>query len=327
LDASGADRRTVRSVRRQTAAMSDSRPLRCILITPARNEEAFIERTIRSMINQTVLPIRWVVVNDGSTDSTGAIVTRYAAVYDWINVINMPTHHDRSFAAKVLCFNAGYDSVRALDHDVVGNLDADVSFDKDYLEFLLGRLESDPRLGVAGTIFEEKGYSTGTDSFEGENHVPGGCQMFRRECFEDVGGYISNKAGGIDWIAVTTARMRGWRTRSFREKAFFHHRSLGTAERGRLRSLFSYGEKDYYLGGHGLWQLFRVAYRMSQRPYLVGGLAIGLGYVWAWARRVDRPVSHGLIRFHREEQMRRLGRILRSLVTFRPIDNFQNMAR
>jgi len=299
--------------------------LRCILITPARNEEAFIEKTIQSVVNQTVLPIRWVIVNDGSTDETAAIVAKYAALYEWIDMVTMPAHRDRSFAAKVHCFNAGYTTVKTVDHDVVGNLDADISFEKDYLEFLLGQFSDDPGLGVAGTIFEEAGYNTGTDSFEGQTHVAGGCQLFRRRCFEDVGGYVPNKAGGIDWIAVITARMRGWRTRSFRERSFFHHRTLGTADRGRLRSLYSYGAKDYYLGGHPLWELFRVAYRMSKRPYLLGGLALGLGYVWACLRRIDRPVSHELIRFHRKEQMRKLRLILRSALMLKRIDNFRVM--
>src|SRR5207245_11388048 len=185
--------------------------------------------------------------------------------------------------------------------------DADLSFEPDYLEFLIGKFAEDPQLGVAGTPFtEDSGYDTARDSFEGENHVAGGCQLFRRQCFEDIGGYIPNKAGGIDWIAVTTARMMGRRTRSFREKSFFHQRSLGTAERGRLASLFSYGEKDYYLGGHPVWELFRVAYRMSKRPYLLGGLALGLGYAWACLRRIDRAVADDLMGFHRKDQMRKL---------------------
>lgn len=305
--------------------MSDVTPLRCILVTSARDEEAFIEKTIQSVVNQTVLPIRWVIVNDGSRDRTAAIVAYYAALYDWVDVVNMPEHRDRSFAAKVHCFNAGYETVKALEHDVVGNLDADISFEKDYFEFLLRRFKEHPRLGVAGTIFQEEGYNTGTDSFEGQNHVAGGCQMFRRQCFEDIGGYIPNEAGGIDWIAVTTARMMNWDTRSFRDRLFFHHRSLGTAERGRLRSLFSYGEKDYYLGGHPLWELFRVAYRMWKRPYFLGGLALGLGYAWACLSGIDRPVSDDLINFHRREQMRKLRAILWSVLTFKRIDNFRVM--
>lgn len=116
--------------------------------------------------------------------------------------------------------------------------------------------------------------------------------------------------------------MKGWRTRSFREKWFFHHRSLGTAERSPLASAFSYGEKDYYLGGHPLWELCRVGYRMGKPPYLIDGLAVGLGYASAALRRIDRPVSGELMRFHRREQMRKLAAILRSLLTLKRIDSF-----
>ena len=301
-------------------------PLSCILVTPARNEEKFIEKTIQSMVSQTVRPVRWVIVNDGSTDRTAAIARRYAEMHGWIEVIDMPEHRDRSFAAKAQCFDAGYAEVKAIDHEILGNLDADISFESDYLEFLLERFAEDPRLGVAGTIFVEgDGYRSDTDSFEGRTHVAGGCQLFRRQCFEEIGGYIRNKAGGIDWIAVTTARMRGWRTRSFREKVFFHHRSLGTADRGILASRFAYGERDYYVGGHPVWEMFRTTYQMSKRPYVLGGLALGLGYTWGALKRAKRPVSGEFVRFHRQEQMQKLAAILKSLVTFKPIDNFEVM--
>lgn len=163
---------------------------------------------------------------------------------------------------------------------------------------------------MAGTVFREHGYNSETDSFEGETHVSGQCQMFRRQCFEEIGGYTPNKAGGIDWMAVTTARMKGWKTRSFREKSFFHHRRLGTAERGHLASSFSYGEKDYYLGGHPIWEICRVGFRMLKPPYIVDGAALGLGYVWALVSRQKRVVSKELMRFHRKEQMKKLRAIL-----------------
>jgi biofilm PGA synthesis N-glycosyltransferase PgaC len=304
--------------------MTDRHPLSCILVTPARNEAAFIEKTIQSMVSQTVHPTRWVIVNDGSTDDTGKIARRYATAHDWIDVIDMPAQRDRSFAAKAQCFNAGYATVKTIDHEIVGNLDADISFEPGYLEFLLGRFAEDPRLGVAGTIFKEAdGYSSDTHSFEGQNHVAGGCQLFRRRCFEEVGGYVANKAGGIDWIAVVTARMRGWETRSFREKWFFHHRSLGTADHSALGSRFAYGERDQYIGGHPVWELFRVAYQMTKRPYVVGGLTIGLGYAWGALRRTKRPVSDEFVRFHRGEQMQKLAAILKSLVRLKRIDKFQ----
>ncbi len=266
-----------------------------VLITPARNEEKLIEKVIQSVTSQTVPPTKWVIVNDGSTDATASIVSRYLGKYDWMELLNLSPHRDRSFAAKVA----------------------------DYLEFLLGKFEEDASLGVAGTTFREEGYSSATDSFEGQNHVAGGCQLFRRQCFEQIGGYIPNKAGGIDWIAVTTARMMDWKTRSFREKYFFHYRSLGTAERSLLASTFSYGEKDYYLGGHPLWELFRVAYRTTKRPYLVGGIALFSGYLSAFLRRMERPISKELMRFHRQEQMMKLKKILKSVLTFKRIDSFE----
>jgi poly-beta-1,6-N-acetyl-D-glucosamine synthase len=298
-------------------------PTPYVLITPARNEETFIEATIQSVIKQTVLPVKWVIVNDGSTDATSDIVRPYLADHRWIELVDLPVRRERNFAAKVYAFNAGQERVKDLEYEIIGNLDADVSLDEDHFEFLLDEFGKNPRLGVAGTIFEEHGYSSGTDSFEGRNHVSGQCQIFRRNCFEEIGGYRANKAGGIDWMAVTTARMRGWTTRSFREKSFFHHRTMGTAERGRLASSFSYGEKDYYLGGHPVWEIFRVAYRMTKRPYLVDGVALGSGYLWALLCRTERPVSNELMRFHRKEQMQKLRAIFRSLVMFKRVDNFE----
>jgi len=293
-----------------------------VLITPARNEEAFIEKTIESMIHQTFPPVKWVIVDDGSTDKTPEIISRYLAKHPWIEMVQMPQRRDRSFAAKVHSFNAGYQRVKGLPYEIIGNLDADISFDRDFFAFLIERFAEDPALGVAGTVFREEGYSSETDSFEGQKHVSGQCQLFRKRCFEEIGGYIPHRAGGIDWMAVTTARMMGWKTKSFREKSFFHHRHLGTAERGFLASAFSYGQKDYYLGNHPIWELFRVAYQTTKWPYILTGLAFGLGYCWAFLCRTPRPVSRELMAFHRHEQMVKLKAILKSLVKFRRVDKF-----
>jgi glycosyltransferase involved in cell wall biosynthesis len=294
-----------------------------VLITPARNEAAFIEKTLTSMLAQTAPPEKWVLVDDGSTDNTAEIVERYSSHCPWIELVRLPEHRDRSFAGKVCAFNAGFERVRSIAFDVVGNLDADLSFDSDYLEFLMRKFSEDPKLGVAGTPFIENGYDSARDSFEGENHVAGGCQLFRRECFDQIGGFTPNRAGGVDWIAVTTARMKGWKTRSFPEKRFHHYRSLGTAGRSNLSANFSYGEKDYYLGGSPLWQFFRVAYRMTKRPFLVEGLALLFGYLWAALRRIKRPVTPELMRFHRGEQMKKLRTILSGLLRLKKVDNFR----
>ena len=167
----------------------NSKNLTYVLITAARNEESNIEQTIKSVVSQTVLPKKWVIVSDGSTDHTDDIVKKYLSGNSWIEFIRMPEHKDRQFAAKVQCFNAGYEKVKELDFDIIGNLDADISFEKDYFEFLMSKFVEDSRLGVAGTPFVEDGKHYDY-RFTNIEHVSGACQLFRRECFEEIGGYV-----------------------------------------------------------------------------------------------------------------------------------------
>ena len=297
--------------------------MKYVLITPAKNEEAFIRNTLDSVVGQTVLPEHWVIVDDGSTDHTAEIVEGYTKRHSWIELVRRAQDRDRNFASKAHAVNAGLERVQSLEFEIVGNLDADVSFEPDYMEFLMRKFREDPELGVAGTPFTQDGnYDSSKDSFEGQNYVAGPCQLFRRECFQEIGGYVPNRAGGVDWIAAMTARMKGWKVRSFSEKRYHHHRTLGTAGKGALRALFSYGEKDYYLGGSPVWQLFRVAYRMTKKPILMGGLALLIGYTWAAMRRTKRAVTLELMHFHRREQMKKLKAIFRSLLRFKKIDNF-----
>jgi glycosyltransferase involved in cell wall biosynthesis len=293
--------------------------MKYVLVSPACNEEALIRHTLESVCAQSHVPERWVIVDDGSTDGTADIVHGYSTRFPWIELVRQPANADRNFAAKAHAFSAGYRRVQSLDFEVIGNIDADVSFDDDYLGFLIRKFREDPSLGVAGTPFLENGYDSARDSFEGVNHVAGGVQLFRRQCFEEIGGYLPNHAGGIDWIAVTTARMRGWRTRSFPEKRFNHWRTLGTATRGRLAAFFSHGEKDYYLGGAPDWQVFRVGFRSLKRPYIVGGLALALGYAWAALRAAPRAVSPELMLFHRAEQRVKLKNIIGALARLKKV--------
>ena len=280
------------------------------LITPARNEEAFIEKTIQSVISQTVLPEKWIIVSDGSTDRTDAIVQAYLADHFWIELIRMPERRDRHFAAKVQAFNAGYERLEGVGYDIIGNLDADITFDETYFGFLIKKFVDDPNLGVAGTPFVEDGQHYDY-KFTNIAHVSGACQLFRRACFEEIGGYTPIKGGGIDWTAVTTARMKGWTTRTFTEKVCYHHRKIGTGNSNLYGSWFRHGRKDYFLGGHPLWQIFRSIYQMTNRPYLIGGSLLLVGYIWAAVTRSERPVSSELMAFHRGEQMQRLKQSLK----------------
>lgn len=277
-----------------------------VLITPARNEAQFIEATIESVIAQTVRPLRWVIVSDGSTDGTDEIASRYAGQYDWIRFVRMPERADRNFAGKAFAFRAGKSYVEDLHYDVIANLDADVTFRSDYFAFLLEKLDVDPKLGVVGTPYVETSGEIYDFRFTSLDHVSGACQVFRRECFEAIGGYEPVKLGAIDCIAVISARMNGWKTRTFTERVYMHHRRTGTAERGFWRAAFANGAMDYAIGNHPIWQISRVVYQMTRRPYLVRGLAIGLGYLSSVMQRRQHPVSGQFVEFHRREQIMHL---------------------
>lgn len=284
-----------------------------VLITPARNEAAFLEQTIKAVAQQTAHPARWVIVSDGSTDGTDEIVKAYAEKYDWIDLVRMPERQERHFAGKVYAFNAGYARVKDLDYDVIGNLDADITFDPGYFAFLLEKFAENPQLGVAGTPFREdsRQYDYRFTSVE---HVSGACQLFRRDCFEQIGGYQPIKTGGVDLVAVITARMKGWQTRTFLEKTSFHHRKMGTAKRGPLVVAFDGGSTDYTHGCNAVWELFRSVYQMSRPPVVLGGIFCLAGFLWAMATRAERVVSVELIQFRKKEQTRRLRDFFKGLL-------------
>jgi poly-beta-1,6-N-acetyl-D-glucosamine synthase len=286
-----------------------------VLITPARNEAKFIEYTIKSVISQTVLPLKWVIVSDGSTDGTDEIVKKYVSEHRWIQLLRIPERAERNFAGKVYAFNAGYERVKGLEYSIIGNLDADISFEEDYFAFLMNKFSEYPALGVGGTPFRERGHVYDY-RFTSIEHVSGACQLFRRECFESIGGYTPIKGGGIDWIAVTTARMRGWETRTFLEKICIHHREIGTGKSALFQSRFRFGKQDYFLGGHPLWEVARSLYQMKQRPYIVGGLLLLSGYIWAFICQMERPIPQQLIVFRRREQMQRLKIFFKKLISF-----------
>jgi biofilm PGA synthesis N-glycosyltransferase PgaC len=282
-----------------------------VIISPARNEADFIELTLKAVVAQTVLPLKWIIVSDGSTDGTDEIVTRYARKYRFIELLRMPERSERSFAGKVYAFRAGYERIKHLDHQVIVSLDADISFEADYFEFLLCKLVENSALGLVGTPFQELSGIVYDYRFVSMEHVSGACQVFRRECFEAIGGYVPINGGSIDHVAVISARMHGWKTRTFPDRVCTHHREMGTAQQGVLKSKFKLGVKDYRIGNHPLWEIFRAAYQMSRPPRLVGGFALGSGYTWAAVRRMERPVPYELIQFHRKEQLQRLKSKLR----------------
>lgn len=281
-----------------------------VLITPARNEAQYIELTLKSMAAQTYPPLKWIIVSDGSTDGTDDLVRKYAASNPWIELLRMPERAERHFAGKVHAFNAGYAKAKELNPDVIGNLDADVSFEPDHFHYLMTKFADNPDLGVGGSPFRE-GSVQYDYRFSNVENVWGGCQLFRRQCFEAIGGYTPVKGGGIDHIAVLSARMKGWKTRTFTDRVCIHHRVMNTAQQGALKAKFKLGAKDYSFGNHPAWELFRTFYQMTKPPFFLGGVALGAGYFWSMFKRAEVSVCRDVVTFTRREQLHRL----RTLVT------------
>ncbi|MGO8837354.1 MAG: glycosyltransferase [Limisphaerales bacterium] len=287
------------------------------MITPARDESAYIRKTIESIVGQTVLPLKWVIVSDGSTDGTDEIVKEYAARHQWIELLRMPERKERHFGGKVAAFDAGHARVRHLEFEVIGNLDGDTSFGRDYIEYLLAKFAQNPRLGVAGTNYVEEAWDDSLKHdyrFANIEDVTGQCQLFRRQCFEAIGGYKPSRHGGVDLIATISARMHGWQTRVFTDRILMHHRQQGTAQFHKFTVEFSNGRKDYMFGSHPLWEISRATYRLTKKPVVLGASLLFIGYFWAMLTATGKIVSPEFVAFRRKEQMRRLIRIFRRIL-------------
>lgn len=280
-----------------------------VVVTPARNEEDYIEKTIRSVVEQTVLPQRYVVVSDGSTDGTDAIVQRYADAYDFITFIRSGAEGGpgRNFGSKVRAFNAGFELVKDLDYDFVGNLDADVSFAPDYFERLLVKFDEDAKLGLSGGEILEMIDGKATERGAAIDSVCGAVQLFRRACFEEIGGYRPLDQGGIDAAAEITARMKGWRVRHQRDLPVVANRRVMTGNHSVLGTRYNKGAMNQRLGYHPVFQMAVSVRHMLSRPWVLGGLWMFAGYLNAMLKKRPHALPEEVVRYLRSEQLARLG--------------------
>lgn len=282
-----------------------------VLITPAHNEEAFIAKTMESVIAQTVRPLRWVVVNDASTDSTREIVEHHARRHEFVRLVNVARSSGRHFGNKVRAFNRGLEELRGLDFDFIGNLDADISFEPDYIENVLRELEHDPTLGIAGGIVHTRVGAGFQAQVVAPDSVAGAVQMFRRACFEQIGGYMVLPHGGIDAAAEVTARRWGWKVHTFPEHRVFEHRRTGSATYYRpLAARLAEGRRMHSLGYGFLFFLARAVYRAKEPPMLLGSAAAVYAFISSIVKRSPVLLPPETVRFLRAEQRKKLKRLL-----------------
>lgn len=290
---------------------TSERMRRYVLATAAYNEEAHIERTILSVLSQTRLPEKWVIVSDGSTDRTDEIVTRYSEKFGFIELLRLDERHTHNFASKVYALNNGFALSKQVSiYDFIGNLDADLSFDPNYFEELLGRFECNPLLGVGGgSICEWDGNAYRARSLNSVSDVAGAVQLFRRECHQAVGDFLPLSCGGEDWCAQVMARMEGWQVQSFPDIKVRHHRGSGTTA-GLIRYCFRQGVMDFSLGSLPVYELARLAKRLGRKPIILGAFARFCGFVWSHFSVKERMVSRKFIEFLRNEEITKLTRFV-----------------
>lgn len=281
-----------------------------VLITAARNEEDYIEKTIRSVIAQTILPAKWVIVSDGSTDHTDEIVKQYADTHDFILLLRKPADSKRNFGSKAMALKLAYEQLTNIAYDFVGNLDADVSFDPSYYEGVLRKFDENERLGLAGGIRFDLVDGRFRKVHCARNSVGGPFQLFRRQCYEAIGGYRPLRSGGIDGVAEVMARIRGWEVESFPEFKVYHYRWTGTASSGIVKARFKLGAQNHSIGYHPLFQIMRCASRLFHYPPVIGSFSELAGYFWTSLKRYEREVPDDFVQYLRSEQVARLRSIL-----------------
>jgi poly-beta-1,6-N-acetyl-D-glucosamine synthase len=287
-------------------AIEEGRSRSYALVTAAYNEERYIKRAMHSVTSQSIKPAKWIIVNDGSSDRTEAIVRQYAKDHEFIELVNILEDHPRNLTAQVYAINRGFSQLKNGNYDFIGNLDADISFGPRYFEKLLDKFSEDSRLGLAGGfIYEEEGGQFRPRRGNNLGSVAHAVQLFRRECLDTLGGYKPFSWAGADWHAEVSLRMDGWRVQSFPELQVDHHRPTGKGF-GLVRYWYHGGVMDYYVGTHPLFEVFRLARRVRSKPYVVGAAVRSAAFAWATITGVEREVTPEFMSFLRAEQMKRL---------------------
>ncbi len=280
-----------------------------VLLTAAHNEQAFIERTIASVLAQTVLPLRWVIVSDGSTDKTDETVESYASQHQFISFLKLTRPPGRSFGSKGLALEKGCKLLEGVCYGFIGNLDADVVLEPSYFETLVSYFEREPQLGMAaGFIYEEEdgAYRNRVSTVDS---VPHAAQLVRRECYEAIRGYAVFKYGGEDWYAQQCAKMKGWKAEAIPSLKVFHERHTGSAG-SRLKHQFRLGRLDYSFGSDPTFEFIKCAVRIAEKPLLLGAITRFCGFSWSGLVNEDRPVSQEFIKFLRKEQRTKLSGVV-----------------
>jgi biofilm PGA synthesis N-glycosyltransferase PgaC len=277
-----------------------------VLITPVRNEEAHIEETLVSMVNQTVRPAEWVIVSDNSTDRTDEIIRPYAEEHSFIRLVENTNRKERDMAARIHAIEFGIESLTIDSYSFIGILDGDIRIDPTYYQSILEKFRLNEKLGLAGGALHQKIGNRFVDQKIHEESVAGGVQLFRRECYESIGGLIPLPKGGTDSVAEVMVRMHGWKTQTFGDIPFYHLKPINSATGSFFYGKWQLGERDYMIGNHLLFELFRCVYRATDRPIIISSIIRLAAYLGMFLRRKKRSIPDDVLKYKQGEQLGRL---------------------
>ncbi len=281
---------------------------RYLIVSPVKDEERYVERTLNSVTQQTVLPERWIIVDDGSTDGTSAILRRYAQAHPWIQLVSREKTGPRQPGSAVMhAFYHGLAQANGSAYDYLVKLDCDVDLPPDYFEALLLRFEGEPRLGIASGVYLEDGPHGWSPIGMPVYHAAGASKFMRARCFDEIGGFVRER--GWDTVDEVRAQVKGWVTRHFEDIRFRHLKPEGSGI-GNMRTHVMHGDVYYLTGGGILFLLLKVAHRMiAGTPPVVGGLAMLYGYLRSLLSGRRRLVNAEEARHYRRLLNRRLLRL------------------
>jgi poly-beta-1,6-N-acetyl-D-glucosamine synthase len=277
-----------------------------VLITPTRNEEATIGQTLRAVFSQTLQPVEWVIVSDGSTDRTNEIVLNAIEDKPFVHLLKLPPRDQRSFASVVHAVEAGVRAITTQQYDYIGLLDSDVHFEPDYFEKVIECFEASPDLGLAGGAVIDLGQPKDRFPRTNPNEIPGASHFFRRRCFEELGGLIAIPEGGWDSLTSVRARMLGYETRLLAHLVMDHLKPRSKFEGSALRRQWRMGVRDYAVGNCAMFEIFKSLNRLAERPLFFGSVARWLGYSRSLITNKERMVPREMLEFIRAEQMKRV---------------------
>lgn len=264
-------------------------------------------QTLNSVIAQSILPDKWVIVDDGSTDKTPQILAEFAKQYDWISIVTRNDRGQRAVGPGVIdAFYAGYETINPDDYTFLCKLDLDLRLPPRYFEILMKRMSDNPRIATCSgkAYIEKKGQLI--DERHGDETSLGMTKFYRVSCFKAIGGFVHEVMW--DGIDCHCCRMKGWIACSWNEPEmrFIHLRPMGSSQQSIYTGRMRHGFGQYFMGTSLLFMVASAIYRINEKPYILGSLAILWGWIQSALHGKPRYNNLEFRRFLRSYQMRAL---------------------